>query len=143
MTDADQLDLAISQLIRVLIVDERRHYSELGAVAFNPLDVETLAYLQRWPGSTAKDIALSLGVHATTMQSAIDRLQQRELLWRDHAALKGRAVALKLTEQGAAFCCKMQANNLRNCEQMLAVLALEDRTTFVRNMTVIAARMSE
>ncbi|WP_309752255.1 winged helix DNA-binding protein [Novosphingobium sp.] len=142
MTEADQLDLAISQLMRILIVDERRLFSDLGAATYNPLDVETLTYLWRQPGSTAKEIGLFLGVQATTMQSAIDRLQRRELLQRDHTALKGRSVALILTEAGETFCRRMHTHNLQNCEQMLSALAKADRPGFVRNIAAIAAKMA-
>lgn len=142
MPEAAELDLAISQLIRLLIVDERRLFSDLGMAAYNPLDVETLAYLWRQPGSTAKDIALFLRVRMTTMQSAIDRLQKRGLLTRDRTALKGRSVALMLSEAGASFCSRMHTHNLHNCEQMLAALTQEERPGFVRNITTIAAKMA-
>ncbi len=142
MDQIGQLDAAISTLLRVLTIDERRSSSNLGSVPFNPIDLETLSFLHRHPGSLAKNVATYLGVRSTTMQSAVDRLHKRGLLRRDKAALKGRAVALSLTEEGMKFRQEMQVQNLKNCTQMLASLPNEARDGFVKNMATIAATFS-
>jgi DNA-binding MarR family transcriptional regulator len=138
----EQLDQSISSLLRVLTIDERRFSSNLGSLPFNPIDLETLSYLHRLPGSPAKDVATYLGVSSTTMQSVVDRLQKRGFLKRDKAALKGRAIALSLTTEGLMFRQKMHAQNLENCRQMLATLDEPERHAFVRNIAAIAAAFS-
>lgn len=140
MGQAEILDVAIGTLLRLLTIDERRLSTGLGTIPFNPLDLETLSYLHRYPQSVAKDVANHLGVRSTTMQSVIDRLHKRGLVTRDATALKGRAVALMLTEQGMAFRKLIQAQNIQNCEQMLAYIDEGERDVFVRNMAMIAAR---
>jgi DNA-binding MarR family transcriptional regulator len=138
MDEIDQLDAAIGTLLRAPTIDERRLSSSLGSAPCNPIDLETLSYLHRHPGSLAKDAAHYLGVRSTTMQSVVDRLHKRGLLTRDNAALKGRAVALSLTDEGMKFRQEMHAQNLKNCEQMLASLPAQDQSGFVKNMTRIA-----
>lgn len=142
MDQSEQLDAAISTLLRLLTIDERRLSADLGTVPFNPIDLETLSYLHRHPGSVAKDIAAYLGVQSTTMQSVVDRLQKRGLLQRDKSALKGRAVALTLTREGMAFRQHIHVQNLKNCEQMLECVPENERANFVQNMSKIAAKFS-
>jgi DNA-binding MarR family transcriptional regulator len=142
MDEIEQLDAAISTLLRVLTIDERRLTTNLGSGPFNPIDLETLSFLHRHPGSLAKDAANYLGVQSTTMQSIVDRLHKRGLLQRDKTALKGRAVALSLTDEGVKLRRERHAQNLKNCEQMLASLPADDQSSFIKNMTMIAATLS-
>ena len=143
MDQAETLDAAIGTLLRLLTIDERRLASELGALPFNPIDLETLSYLHQFPKSAAKDVANHLGVRSTTMQSVMDRLHKRGLVTRDASALKGRAVALALTEEGIAFRTQIQDQNIENCHQMLACINKNERGVFVKNMATIAARYSD
>ena len=142
MKHIEELDSAISTLLRVLTIDERRLSSILRSGPFNTIDLETLSFLHRHPGSLAKDAASYLGVRSTTMQSVVDRLHKRGLLQRDKAALKGRAVALSLTDEGMKYWQQVHAQNLKNCRQMLASLSDHDRSGFVKNMNTIAATFS-
>jgi DNA-binding MarR family transcriptional regulator len=142
MDQIGQLDAAISTLLRVLTIDERRLSSNLGSTPFNPIDLETLSFLHGHPGSLAKDAANYLGVRSTTMQSVVDRLHKRGLIQRDKSALKGCAVALNLTDEGMKFRQAMHVQKLKNCEQMLASLPVQDQSGFIRNMATIAATLS-
>lgn len=142
MHQNEQLDAAISTLLRLLTIDERRLSSDLGTVPFNPIDLETLSYLHRHPSSVAKDIAAYLGVRSTTMQSVVDRLQKRGLLQRDKSALKGRAVAITLTKEGTAFRQEIHNQNLKNCSQMLECVPENERANFIQSMGKIAAKFS-
>ncbi len=142
MDHIDQLDAAISTLLRVLTIDERRLSSNLGSTPFNPIDLETLSFLHRHPGSLAKDAANYLGVRSTTMQSVVDRLHKRGLIQRDKSVFKGRAVALNLTDEGMKFRQEVHAQNLKNCEQMLASLPAQDQQGFIKNIAMIAATFS-
>ncbi len=142
MDQSAQLDVAIRTLLRLLTIDERRLSADIGTVPFNPIDLETLSYLHRHPGSVAKAIAAYLGVRSTTMQSVVDRLQKRGLLQRDKSALKGRAVALTLTKEGMAFRQHIHVQNLKNCAQMLEYVPENERANFVQNMSKIAAKFS-
>ncbi len=143
MEQAEILDAAIGTLLRLLTIDERQLSTGLGTIPFNPLDLETLSYLHRHPQGLAKDVASHLGVRSTTMQSVVDRLHKRGLIGRDATALKGRAVALTLTEAGLAFRKQIQAQNIRNCQQMLDYIDKGERDAFVENIATIASRYSK
>jgi DNA-binding MarR family transcriptional regulator len=143
MDKITHLDFAISTLLRVLIIQERRLSAGFADISFNPIDIETLAFLSRQPGSVAKDIATYLQVSPTTMQSVVNRLEKRGLIARDTNALKGRAVALSLTVQGTEFRDLVQAQNIKNCETMLSAINPLERAQFVDNMVKVAAEFSE
>ena len=142
MGEAEQLDMAISAIVRVLTIDERRLSASLSLIQLNPLDLETLSYLHREPGSPARDIAKFLGVGPTTMQSVIDRLIKRGFLKRDIAALKGRAIALTLTDCGMNVWKQLHQQNLKNCELMLRCISENERMRFIEHMTEIAAQIA-
>lgn len=138
-----QMDAALSTLVRVLIIQERRISNDISAVSFNPLDLEVLSFLGNQPNVPAKNIATYLQVSPTTMQSAIDRLEKRGFLVRDKAALKGRAIAISLTADGVQFRDLMHATNLQNCKLMLEVINPLDQERFVDSMVKIAAKMTK
>lgn len=132
-------DHALSTLIRTFTINERRFPSAEGRMAYSAHDFETLAYLDHWPGARAKDLGEHLGVKPTTTQSIIDRLVGRGLVRRDAAYLKGRAVALFLTEQGGSIQAAIQRQNLANCETMLSALTESERNAFVSSIAKVAA----
>ena len=142
MKEAEQLDIAISAILRVLTIDERRLSANITPIHLNPLDLEVLSYLDRHPGSPARDIASFLGVGPTTMQSVIDRLNGRGFLKRDTVALKGRAIALSLTECGVHVWEQIHRQNLKNCKQMLQCISENERMRFIEHMTEIATQIS-
>ncbi len=142
MDQIAQLDEAISALVRVLTIDERRFSSNLEVPRLNLIDLEVLSFLHRTPGSTAKEIAVYLGVRSTTMQSVVDRLHKKGLLLRDNDIFKGRSIALSLTTDGLMLRQQMHAQNLENCRQMLEALDEKERESFVRNMVAIAVTFS-
>lgn len=143
MDKVAQLDIAITTLLRVLVIQDRRLSSGIVAVPFNPLDLETLSFLSRHQSAVAKDIAIDLHVSATTMQSVVDRLERRGFLTKDKSALKGRAIAISLTKSGMEFRDLMQAHNIQNCHAMLSAINVQDRDRFVDNMTKIAAKFTQ
>ena len=139
MDQIAQLDESISALVRVLTIDERRFSSNLEVPRLNQIDLEVLSFLHRAPGSTAKEIAIYLGLQPTTMQSVVNRLNKTGLLQRDKSVFKGRSIALSLTTDGLNLRQRMHAQNLENCRQMLQALGEQERAAFVTNMAIIAA----
>ncbi len=137
-----RLDAAISKLLRVLVIQERHISSNIAAVPFNLLDLETLLFLSQHEGAQAKEIATYLRVSATTMQSVIDRLAKRGFIVKNRTSLRGRAVAIVLTLSGIQFLEQMHLHNIQNCEKMLAVLDPVDQEIFVENLSKIAAGFS-
>jgi DNA-binding MarR family transcriptional regulator len=137
------LDGAISSLMRTLIIQERQLSSHSPVVPNNPLDLETLIFLNQHPGCSAKDIAAYLQVSATTLQSVIDRLEKSRLLAKDNTALRGRAVALFLTQEGSKARTLIQTQNMTNCKMMLDVIDPQDQDKFIDQIVKIARKFSE
>ena len=123
-------------------MSERQNPTAKGKASYSPHDAETLAFLAAKPGAPAKSVGAHLGVSPTTTQSIIDRLQKRGLVRRDQKALKGRAVAIFLTEKGLSLQAAIQRQNLLNCEQMLSALPEKERASFVRSITKIVKSVS-
>ena len=138
-SEIERLDEAISILLRIFAINERRYPDARGSIAFNHLDFETLARLSRQSGTSAKMLASELGISLTTMQSAIERLSGRKLVQRDSTALKGRAVALTLTDQGRKVSHAIHSQNLANCRAMLDCLAPDRRERFLADLETIAS----
>ena len=143
MDKISQLDAALSTLVRVLIIQERRISNDISTISFNPLDLEVLSFLGDTPNVPAKNIAAYLKISPTTMQSVIDRLEKRGFLVKDKSALKGRSIAISLTADGVQFRDLMHATNLQNCKFMLEAIDPLDQERFVDSMVKIAAKMTK
>lgn len=67
------------------------------------LDKAVLLYVAEHAGCGPTDVARFLTVPTTTLSSATDRLVKRGFLKREHIEADRRAVALTLSETGAAY----------------------------------------
>lgn len=135
-------DVALSTLIRTFTINERKHPAAEGQAIYNARDFETLGYLASHPGAPAKDLGLHLGVSPTTTQSIVDRLRRKGLIIRDQDALKGRAVAIFLTEDGRSLQAAIARQNRSNCEHMLNCLPAAEREAFIKSISKIAETVS-
>jgi DNA-binding MarR family transcriptional regulator len=105
----------------------------------NELDFQTLLYVADNPGSGPTDVSRFLGLPLTTVSSATDRLAKRGLLERHRPEGDRRAVALRLSEAGAARVQeRVQAHRALNA-MMLERLAPSERKAFIRLVTKIAS----
>ena len=138
MDHVNELDSAIRILLRVLSIDERHMSPTQLSGRLGLLDTETIALIHEQPGVQARQLIEQLGIRPTTMQSVIDRLVKRSLVVRDAKQLKGRSIALSLTEEGKALCHSLHQQNLRNCAMMLSVLEEAERGSFVDQIVRIA-----
>lgn len=136
------LDKAIHTILRSLTLDSRARSSELGLGDLVPVDLEVLNALHQVDVCTASDLAQALGAKLTTLQSSLDRLEKRGLIVRDAQRLKGRAVALSLSEIGREQYGAIHEQNLANCEAMLAMLPGDKQAAFVSAISRIAEGLS-
>lgn len=140
--EAEQLDRAIHAVLRSLTLDSRARSTELGLGDLAPIDLEVLNGLHHVDACTASNLVQTLGAKLTTLQSSLDRLEKRGLIVRDAQRLKGRSVALSLSGIGREHYDAIHAQNLANCEVMLAMLPKEERAAFVNAMSQIAEGLS-
>jgi DNA-binding MarR family transcriptional regulator len=143
MDDASKLDAAIRILLRTLSIDERRAPKFATGERIGLLDMELLALIAESPGIQAKALVELLGVKPTTMQSAVNRLVHREIIYRDTESLKGRSVALQLTKVGTNLVKDIRAHNLRNCKAILAGLDPEEVPPFLSSMAKLTSTLTE
>ncbi|WP_031298707.1 MarR family winged helix-turn-helix transcriptional regulator [Sphingobium lactosutens] len=101
------------------------------------LDKAVLLYVAEHAGCGPTDVARFLGVPTTTMSSSTDRLVRRGFLKRERIEADRRAVALTLSEAGAAYA-KAQVDAYRQMYMlMLSRLSPRERDQFIAMITKI------
>ncbi|MGB6229404.1 MAG: MarR family winged helix-turn-helix transcriptional regulator [Litorimonas sp.] len=108
---------------------------------YNPVDYQTLKYLEAHPGIRATDIAAALLIPATTLQSALDRLVRMGFLDKDAHPTDGRAKVYRLSEAGVRLRHVIHAQDRANMSAMLGVLHETEREGFVQAMERIEAAL--
>lgn len=105
----------------------------------NELDKQALLYVAKHPDCGPSDIARFLAVPNTTMSSATDRLAKRGLLERNRPEDDRRAVALRLSAEGAQRVDAFVAAYQEVYRRMLEPLSPVERDTFLGLMTKIVS----
>lgn len=137
-TQTELMASAIGTLLRVFTVNERKFPAAEGRARYNPLEFESLAYIEAHPHTRLKDIANYLGVSVTTVQSVVDRLVRRGFLVKDAHRNRGRAMSITLSEDGHSLQRAIQRQNIANSQRMLEQVPHAERENFVRNLSLIA-----
>lgn len=104
---------------------------------YNPVDYQTLKRVEETPDIRATDIAAALGIPATTMQSALDRLVRMGFLEKRNHPEDGRAKAYRLSEAGVILRKDIHAQDLVNMRAMLSVLDDAEQETIVGLLELI------
>lgn len=101
------------------------------------LDKAVLLYVADHAGCGPTDVARFLAVPTTTLSSATDRLAKRGFLKRERIEADRRAVALTLSEAGAAYA-KTQLDAYRRMYMMmLSRLSPDERDQFIAMISKI------
>lgn len=133
---------SVETILRILLVSEQRFLTAGGRVRYNPLDFQTLRFIELHPGCRGADIAKHNEVAPTTQQSALDRLIRRGLVRReDHAEDRG-AKAHFLTDDGQSLRAAIRTQDLANMTAMLAALTPEERAVVVPALARVAERLA-
>jgi len=103
----------------------------------NEIDKQTLFYAARHDDCGPTDIARYLGVAATTLTSATDRLVKRGLLERERVAGDRRAVALRLTGAGQDKVRELEAAYHQMYRQFLDPLTPGEQDALIHILTKI------
>ncbi|MFC3693991.1 MarR family winged helix-turn-helix transcriptional regulator [Chenggangzhangella methanolivorans] len=118
----------------------RRYKLSAAAGAETPLnevDTQILLYVGGHRDCGPTDVARFFGLPATTISSATDRLAKRGLLERSRTEGDRRAVALGLSEDGAARAASIRKSYEDMCRMMLERLTPEERDAFIAMITKI------
>ena len=94
-------------------------------------DIGLLTTLEQLGPATVRAIALALGAPDSTISSALDRLERRDLVDRTPSATDRRSVVVSLTSAGEVLVAQLIAIQRDNCRAMLASIAAPDRATLL------------
>ena len=140
---AEDLLYGIRELLKTFTVDENRFPPAEGRIKYNAVDFQALHFIYERPGSLTSALAKSLGVSATTAQSACDRLVRRGFVHRQKHPADRRAVSLTLTEQGESIAQSIKRQDVSNCELMLSKLPVDQRSAFASQIKTIASALAQ
>ena len=142
-TQAEQLLESVGTLLQLFTVNEERFPSAEGRMRYNPIDFQTLRFVDANPGCRGVDAAKALGVAPTTVQSSLDRLIRNGLIDRKPHAVSKRAKAHFLTEEGQSVRAAIHRQDISNMETMLSVLSPEERASVIVALDKVVASLNQ
>ena len=101
-------------------------------------DVGLLAVLAQAGDWTVRGLAQALSAPDSTISSALDRLEARDLIVRERHAVDRRVMQVALATEGRVLAARLKAAQIQNCRGMLARLSSRDRADLVRLVAVVA-----
>ncbi len=110
---------------------------------YNPLDYQTLKFIENYPNSRATDISHALHLPPTTLQSALDRLIKLDLIEKGKHPSDGRAKVYQLTEAGQTMRNRIHAQDRANMDEMLSSISGAERERFLSTMEKIERYLRE
>lgn len=113
-----------------------------GLEGLSTVDISVLAIVSRKPDVILREILGVLGIPASTLTSAVDRLEKRGLLRRVISARDRRSYGLELTEDGlrAQEEHKKEEDTVLRC--VLGAYTPEERAELVRLLKILAGSIS-
>lgn len=131
---AERLLAIVTNLINLFSVDESMFPATEGRERYNPIDFQTLKFVETHANARATDIGDALRVAPTTLQSVLDRLLEKGLLERDVHPDDGRARIYRLSAIGAAMRAAIQQQDLDNMGALLAGMDANKREIVLEQM---------
>jgi len=128
----ERLLQCVGGLLQLFIVSEERFPSAEGRMRYNPLDFQTLRYIDANPESQGADIARALGIAPTTQQSVLDRLIRKGLIVRSHHPTNRKARLHSLTPSGTDLRQAIHRQDMTNMKTMLATLDQNEQAEIIK-----------
>ena len=131
----------LAQAVNLLLRRFKLEPSLLAGSAYADLhanDVGLLSILAE-PGSwTVRGVAQTLNAPDSTVSSALDRLEARDLIVRRRRVEDRRVVGLALSESGESLVERLREAQIGNAQGMLEPLSSDDRDQLVRLVSLVA-----
>jgi len=129
---AERLVKSIEILLNLFTVNEERFPSAEGKMRYNPIDFQTLHFIEMEPNCRGVDVARALGVAPTTQQSALERLIKKGLIKRGEHPTSKRAKIYSLTPDGVLLREAIHRQNLFNMNAVLSALSISEQAELIR-----------
>lgn len=137
----------LDKVYHALVVSMQKTSEELWKdklQGISTVEVSILSIIERKPDVILKEITQILGVPASTLTNAVDRLENRGLLTRVISKRDRRSFGLALTEDG-----RLAQQEHRQSEALLwqkilgAYDTTEERSELIRLLSILAEKLSE
>ena len=112
-----------------------RHTTRRRDHGLSDRDASVLAHLDELSPVSAGGLARHLGVGASTVTEAIDRLEARELVTRER---RGRRVGLRITAAGRQLMRDSSVLDSARVGEMIATVPARDREAAIRGIELLA-----
>ncbi len=142
MTAQNRLLDHVRTLTRLFMVNESAFPSAEGQTIFSPQVLQALYEIERAPGIRSSDLARQLGLVPTTASNLISRLVLNGLVDKRASETDGRAVALHLTDKGAALRAAIHRQDMSNMALMLSALSPEEQAQLLGLLDKVTARVT-
>lgn len=110
---------------------------------YNPLDYQTLKFIENNPETRATDISHALQLPPTTLQSALDRLIKLGLIQKGRHPSDGRAKVYQLTQAGQTMRDRINAQDRANMREMLSSISEVEQERLLSTMEKIERYLRE
>lgn len=135
----------IDKVYHTLIVPMQKMNEELWndkLQGISTVEISILSIIEGKPDSILKEITQILGVPASTLTSAVDRLEKRGLLTRVISKRDRRSFGLALTEDGMLAQQKHRQNETLIWQKILGAYdTAEERGELIRLLSILAQKL--
>ena len=137
----ERLVESVAALLQLFTVNEERYPSADGRIAYNPIDFQSLRFIEDNPGCRGTDIAAALGTAPTTLQSSLDRLIRKGLVERGPHPDNKRARSHRLTNEGVKVRAAIHRQDTMNMDTLLGTLKEDEQGELVRLLEKVVDRL--
>lgn len=149
MTTRNYLPAAIDcahtllEIVPEIMQEIRNHVRMQRGRDLSVLQLRTLAFLDRHPGSPLSAVADHVGLTLPSMSTQVSNLVERNLLSRTTLATDRRYVALQLTERGAMLLATVREDARNSLAASVAHLSAAERTQVIEALQLLRTILTD